>query len=80
MPTIPICTSTACDAVNCTAEAARLAACIEELDGLALSYFSPCMQRAGLFESKITGNDCKMAFSLHVVESVSVEYNFRLLQ
>jgi len=30
-----------CDAVNCAAEAARLAACIEELDGWALSYFSP---------------------------------------
>ena len=27
-----------------------------------------------------TGNNYKMAFSLHVVESVSVEYNFRLLQ
>ena len=67
-----------CDAVNCAAEAAKLAACIEELDGLALSYFSPCMQRAGLFESKITGNDCKMAFSLHV-ESVSDDYNFQFL-
>jgi len=32
-----------CDAVNCAAEAARLAACIEELDGWALSYFSPHM-------------------------------------
>jgi len=30
-----------CDAVNCAAEAARLAACIEELDCWALSYFSP---------------------------------------
>jgi len=30
-----------CDAVNCVAEAARLVACIEELDGWALSYFSP---------------------------------------
>jgi len=30
-----------CDAVNCAAEAARIAACIEELDGWALSYFSP---------------------------------------
>jgi len=29
-----------CDAVNCAAEAARLAACIEELGGWALSYFS----------------------------------------
>lgn len=29
-----------CDAVNCAAEAARLAACIEELDGWALSYLS----------------------------------------
>jgi len=30
-----------CDAVTCAAEAARLAACIEKLDGWALSYFSP---------------------------------------
>ena len=30
-----------CDAVNCAAEAARLAACIEELNSWALSYFSP---------------------------------------
>jgi len=30
-----------CDAVNCAADAVRLAACIEELDGWALSYFSP---------------------------------------
>jgi len=52
-----------CDAMNCAAEAARLAACIEELDGWALSYFSP-HRGAGLFESKITDNDCKMAFSL----------------
>ena len=31
-----------------------------------------------LFESKITGNDCNMAFSLDVglVESVSDDYNF----
>jgi len=29
-----------CDAVNCAAEAARLAACIEELDGWELFYFS----------------------------------------
>ena len=61
-----------CDAVNYAAEAARLAACIEELDSWALSYFS---LRRGV-ESKITGNDCKMAFSLHVVESVSDDYNF----
>ena len=32
-----------------------------------------------MFESKITGNDCEMAFSLHVVESVSDDYNFWFL-
>jgi len=63
-----------CDAVNCAAEAARIAACIEELDGWALSYFSP-RRGPAFFESKITGNDCKMAYSLHVVESVSDDYN-----
>jgi len=29
-----------------------------------------------LFDNKITGNDCNMAFSLDVVESVSDDYNF----
>ena len=29
-----------------------------------------------IFWGYTTGNDCKMAFSLHVVESVSDDYNF----
>jgi len=57
-----------CDAVNCAAEAARLAACMEEL--LAGHYPTLALsQNATIW-------DCKMAFNLHVVESVSDDYNF----
>ena len=60
-----------CDAVNCAAEAARLAACMEEL--LAGHYPTLALsQNATIW-------DCKMAFNLHVVESVSDDYNFQFI-
>jgi len=33
-------------------------------------------RKKSLYPGRTTGIDCKMAFSLHVVESVSDEYNF----
>jgi len=33
-------------------------------------------RKMSMSASQTTGNDCKMAFRLHVVESVSDDYNF----